>query len=105
MAQWRSSVHAALALKLCLGIAHLHRNLDTAPIITSSEEMRAQGLCFELHWPLLLPALPELLPALAPVGLLVVGVAISSALRNLILATLELLALTSSRRSQYGMVD
>jgi hypothetical protein len=92
-------------LKLCLGIARLHRDLDAATIFIAPEKMRAQGLSLKLHCALLLPALPELLTALSASGLLVVGVPISSALRNLALAILELLPLTSARRSQYGMVD
>jgi len=98
-----------LALKLRLGFARLHRDLDAAAVVTASEQMRAQGLGLELHWalllPALLPALSELLPALTPVRLLVIGVAISSALGKLVLAILELLPLTSARRTQYGMID
>src|SRR5262245_59409202 len=61
--------------------------------------MRAQALGLELHCALLLPALPELLPALPPIGLLVVGIAVSSTLRNLVLAIIELLPLAETRRS------
>jgi len=93
----RTNVHHALALELGLGIARLHRDLDAATIVTS-EEMRAQTLGLELHCALL-PALPELLPALTPVGLLVVGVTVSSALRSLVLAIIELLPLAKTARS------
>src|SRR5689334_25299557 len=62
--------------------------------------MRAQALGLELHCALLLAALRELLPALLlPIGLLLVGVTVSSALRNLVLAILELLPLAKTRGS------
>src|SRR5262245_65632848 len=61
--------------------------------------MSAHGLGLELQCGLLLPALPGLLPTLSPGELLVVRVAISSALRQLVLALTELLPLTKAPRS------
>jgi hypothetical protein len=72
-----------LALELGLGVTRLHGDLDAAAIVTALEEMSAHGLSLKLR-ALLLPALPELLPALSASELLV-GVTVSSALRKLVL--------------------